>query len=525
MPAHAVLPPKTSFDANKPADLELSADEQAELKQHFAFLQRFRDALRLKLNAAEDLLVNGARAPEDRGVCQHLLGKIDRATVNAALTRFKDAEQKTRFLGGVVRFTRDVAIVILYLESLSESATRAEAAATLVAALKQIDFAGVSAAQMRRLLDLVVTLLKAEDRPHFVLSLLRSPTFRAAFDTAADVLPAELALLFVPMRAVVGRIFAPEPEPGDLESLRRGVGLLLSAPLNHLTGLPERARGRLLDAALGLAEVNDGTDRAIAALLNTLPKDSRFWSEMATKRARQLLRSERDTLARPLLEELHRAQPDYKIPARWLEALDGLRVGRMALLDGKPGSPVAPGRHRGFWLSRQRPVWVVVGTPVDAESFANAAVIHRGLALPAVLPLLASGLAKDGVPYFALPHRGEKIGRGLRELRREPAAALDCGRSGVDILVALALAGVALPDAGSERFFLDSQGGLLLASLVGCRRETPETALLSHVELGRTLVNGVLDGIAGPQAFAELRQRLGAALSLVEMAGLLVERE
>ena len=56
------------------------------------------------------------------------------SAITAALGRLKDAEQKTRFLGGVVRFTRDVAIVIQYLESLSASAPKAEAAATLVAA-------------------------------------------------------------------------------------------------------------------------------------------------------------------------------------------------------------------------------------------------------------------------------------------------------------------------------------------------------------------------------------------------------
>ena len=520
--AHPVLPPRTVFDNSKPADTALTPDERAELKQHFAFLARFREALRLKLNATEDLIVNGARAPEERGVCHHLLGKVDRACVTAAISRLKDAEQRTRFLGGVVRFTRDVAIVILYLESLSASAPRAEAAATLVAALRQIDFAGVSAAQMRRLLDLVVSLLTAEDRPHFVLSLLRSPSFRTAFDHTADVLPTELVELFLPMRAAFGQMFAEERETADPVSLRRGVRILLAAPRSHLTGLPEQARGRLLEAALDLPDTGDDIDQAITALLNTLPKSGRFFSQMATKRARQLLRSDRDNLARPILERLKEAQPDYKIPNRWLEALAAPRVGRVALLDK---APAGPGFHSGFWITRQKSVWVVVGTPVDADAFAAAADTHRALALPGLQPLLLSGNGADGVPYFGLPRTGEPVQRGLRELGRDPPTALDCARSGVEILIALSLAGVAVPDAGSERFLVDSQGRLLLANLVGCRRDAPDLALAGHLEPGRTLVSGVLDSVAGPHAFADLRQRLMAAESLLAMARLLVDQE
>jgi hypothetical protein len=65
----------------------LTPDEVVEMRQHLAFLREHKEALRLRLNAAEDLLVNGRRDPSDRGVCHHLLGKVDRALIEAAVGR------------------------------------------------------------------------------------------------------------------------------------------------------------------------------------------------------------------------------------------------------------------------------------------------------------------------------------------------------------------------------------------------------------------------------------------------------
>jgi len=54
-----------------PASDVLTSAETAEMKQHLSFLRRYKEAFRLKLNAAEDLLVNGQREPRERGVCRH----------------------------------------------------------------------------------------------------------------------------------------------------------------------------------------------------------------------------------------------------------------------------------------------------------------------------------------------------------------------------------------------------------------------------------------------------------------------
>ncbi len=57
------------------------------MKRHLAFIAKYRGTLRLKLNAREDLLVNGSAEPTHRGHCKHLLSKVDRSTVVAALER------------------------------------------------------------------------------------------------------------------------------------------------------------------------------------------------------------------------------------------------------------------------------------------------------------------------------------------------------------------------------------------------------------------------------------------------------
>src|SRR5437867_1350193 len=85
-----------------PADDRLTRAEVAEMKEHLAFLRTYKDILRLKLNAAEDLLVNGQREPVDRGVCKHLLVKVDRAAIEGAITREpmrSDPAARARLLG------------------------------------------------------------------------------------------------------------------------------------------------------------------------------------------------------------------------------------------------------------------------------------------------------------------------------------------------------------------------------------------------------------------------------------------
>jgi hypothetical protein len=508
LPAPA-LPPKAVLDASKPAAAPLSAAEKAELKQHFAFIAKYRRDLRVRANDAENLLINGAREPEDRGVCLHLLGKIDRALVTATLARVPDAGRRTRILAGVVRFSRDVAVLIQYLECLGESASRGEAAATLIAALPELDYAAVSAAQMRRVLELIAVLLPEAERPMLVLSLLRSSTFLAAFDHASEALPEALASLFAPMRAVFAAAFAHahEERPSAPDQLARGVRLLLAGPAVHLGHLPEETRARLVAAALELADPGEAIDRGAAALLGTLPKDGRRYSQLATQRVRQLLAAGGDAEAKVLLEELRQHHPDFKLPGRWLAALGSPRVGRVALLESPEGSSLM---RRGLWLEHQRQAWVILGPPAEASQFAEAAVLHGELTLGGVLPLLTSGTAPDGAPYLAVVMHGEPMPRALGQLRHETGRLPDCLRSGVELIAGLALAGVTLPDADLRRFTLDREERLHLASLTGCRRVGVAAAGAESLATARALCEAVLHAVGGAAAWRALRGALEA---------------
>ena len=73
-----------TVDLQKSAEEPLSPKEVAALREHFRFLREHRKELRLKVNAAEDLLLNGVREPTHRGVCQHLLGKPRTGTTVAS---------------------------------------------------------------------------------------------------------------------------------------------------------------------------------------------------------------------------------------------------------------------------------------------------------------------------------------------------------------------------------------------------------------------------------------------------------
>jgi hypothetical protein len=188
----------------------------------------------------------------------------------------------------------------------------------------------------------------------------------------------------------------------------------------------------------------------------------------------------------------------------------------VALTDASPSLPPAAGWHRGFWLTRQRPVWVRVGTPADGHRFSAGLALHDSLALPGVLPLFAA--EPSPTPFFAVPQVGEPSRRGLRALRGEPALVLAAARAGVEVLNALALAGVLLPDAALERFLCDSAGHLALADLAGARADAPAVAREAHLSLARTLVIELLDVAAGRHAFATLRRAAGDAVDLLALA-------
>ena len=483
---------KPAVDADKAADVPLSKEEALEMRGHLRFLKEHRKVLALKVNAAEDLLLNGVREPTHRGVCQHLLDKVERSRVEAVAQRLGPAA-RVRLLEGVLGFAPDVAYVLLYLESLRDAA-REEATPALSAALKRIDFAAISAAQMRRVLDLIVELYDARDRPQLMFSLLQSATFRAAFDDSAAALPAPLAEVVLPLRAVHAVVLRGKKNPFDAASLARGVAMLLQGRAKVLRAQSASTRSRLFDAGIDLCTERECAP-GLLGLVDGFEPGERSTSEAMLRLAGWLLARGLEPDAKKLLARLSKEHPGFKLPQRWLTALEGPRI-------GGAGLAAAPGRGRDFWqegmlLARQLPVWVSVGKPDAAPRFANAAALAESIAVPGVARVLESGTTRDGAPYWITP----RLGRGGNELLgKQELAASDvsalCAEA-VRILSSLADAGVRLPDARFRRFSVDPSGRLWLRDLLDAERATPEDARPAHLELARQFCSDAYDRVKG----------------------------
>src|SRR5262249_45169010 len=146
----------------------------------------------------------------DRGVCRHLLGKLDRTVVEHALEREplrSDAAARARMLGGALRVTADVGVLLAYLESLAQARAHVEAARALAEAVRRIDFASLSPTRLARLLQVLLDTFAGPERVQVVLGLLAAPTFARAFDAAATTLPAQAADALAPLRALHARVF------------------------------------------------------------------------------------------------------------------------------------------------------------------------------------------------------------------------------------------------------------------------------------------------------------------------------
>lgn len=482
------------IDTSKPADVPLSPDEVAEMKEHLKFLRDWRKALNLRLNATEDLLLNGAREPTHRGICQHLFDKVERPRVELVAQRL-DPASRSRLFAGLVRFSSDVAYLLSYLESVKDSASQADATAALSQALRRIDFTEISAAQMRRLLELIAELFDERDRPQLLFGLLSSPTFRGAFDRSAEQLPPALSEAFLPLRAAHAVVVAKKPNPLDAAALSAGVRILLSARERVLRAHPPGLRQRLFELGLGLASgASDDVMNGLGVLADAMPDGDHRREHALLDVAGARLAAGQDDAARKLLQRLTRDAPGFRAPARLLEALEGERFGRIAVMPPRDGEKRKGGSHfrPAIDLRTQQRLWLRDGTAEEAPAFESAATLARELVLPSLLRPVESGKSAQGLPYFALPARG----RGAFEmLRRDgglsPIDAAHVAEDAAALLGALAAQGVVLPDVRFDRFAIDGQR-LWLRDLLGATRLAPADATVQALPLARELCLAVL---------------------------------
>ncbi len=468
----AIAAAKPPVDVAKPADAPLSEAEAAEMRVHLRFLKEHRKILALKLNAAEDLLLNGAREPTHRGVCQHLLDKVEKSRVELAAPRL-DLGSRMRLLEGIIRFSPDIAYLLLYLESLKD-ASRPDAVPALTAALRRIDFETVSAAQMRRVLDLIVELTRERDRPQLLFSLLSSSTFQKAFDASAERLPDALAGIVVPLRAAHAVIVRGAPNPTDADSLARGAEMLLSLPESVLRSQSPAVCRRLFEVGIELAtEPRDKCTAGLRVLFEAMPRGDRAYADAALALSRWLLARGLERDARALFAVL--AKDKVEVPRHWVVALDGKRIGGIGLTERPPREdPNRAPRESfvsGVQLSKQRSVWLRVGAPSDVERYARAAELSKSIALVGVAPVVEHGLTEQGQPYLAVEHHGRAANEvllGKSGTTKSSALAL-CGEASA-ILGALGLCGVRLPDVRFRRFAVDDHGRLWLRDLMDAER-------------------------------------------------------
>jgi len=277
----------------------------------------------------------------------------------------------------------------------------------------------------------------------------------------------------------------------DATGLADGLEQVMAVPDPVLRGFPEPLRIRMLELALDPAIPAALADRAAGVLLTSLARAGKTFTRLAMRRASQLLARHVDDRARATLEEVRRAAPGYHAAERWLGALDARHMGRIAVTS----SPPERGRlEAAFWLDGQRPVWLRTAPATDAERLAREAAVQATLALPNTAPIVEHGVA-SGIPYVAVVAAGQPW-----SLDAAAAAALDgptalaLAAQVTRILRALALAGVALPDAEPERFCVGNERTptLVLVDLDGAHATTREDAetvnAASAVALVRRLV-------------------------------------
>lgn len=427
----------------KATEEPLTAEELTEIRQQLRFLREHRRVLHLRVNAQEDLLLNEVREPTRRGVCRHLLAKVDRAHVFSAAERL-DPAAATRLAEGVLRISPGVDYLLLYLDCVRRSSSGRQAVAALANALEHIDFREVSPGQMRRVLDLLVELFDARQLPAMLLGLLEGKAFRDAFDSSAAELPQALAEIVVPLRAAQAVVLHDKPHRFGPEALSRGIELLLAGDEHALLRRPAAVRRRLLELAIAAGVATP----AALPLLESVGDPA-----LALALARAWIAAGNEADARRLLQTLSRKHADLREPRRWLEALDAPRLGRFARIGN---------RRTAVQLDTMQPVTLL---------FANGdepwLEIAKTLILPGVAPVLAAGTTDDA-SWIAVARPGQRLAVALD--RRRGLAPVGICSQAAELLAALAALGIRLPDARLGRFELDDSGRLWLADLGGAER-------------------------------------------------------
>jgi hypothetical protein len=330
------------------------------------------------------------------------------------------------------------------------------------------------------------------------------------------------------LRAAQAVILHGKTNPFDSETLRAGLHLLLDLEDRILLRHSLEVRKRLFSFGLQACCAPDHRlHRSLRTLLTSLPTADRHKAEFALALARHFMASEQEAEARKLLQVLAGEYPDCPAPACWLGFLDAERLADIALLDKPPGLRDALGHHArraGIDIRTLRAVWLQIANPEHPDSHEMTAQLLSELCIPGVVPLLASGTTPAGERYFVVPGSGEELEPELLG-NLEADDALELCRSAVEVLAALATAGIQLPDSSLPRFTRETRGALLLTDLAGAKRVEIEAAAAAHLELAQEFCQLVLGSARRYIAPRHIVEALSAARSCAELARILARTE
>ena len=494
---------RTQLDLNKPSDVELTAAEQSEMLQHLKFIRRFKGALRLSLNANEDLLVNQVKAPTDRGVCKHLLAKVDGPAIDRALARDSlktNHPERARFLAGVVRLRPSLSILLSYLETLSTIDERRDAAQGFALTVNTIDFSQVTESQVTRILTDLKTLFEPHDLIQSFFGLMDSPDFREALASVRGNIPGELYTTYQSLEAAYRFVIEGQvpTENEDWEVLQQGIGDLLKVPKNILRTFPLPARRKIVELASSGSLNNffeKQPEQKKAALSTTrflfesLPKDDSAVAALRRQQFEQLLRSKHFAEGEKLLAQMARQGDNGGWVKKRREALSWHHLDDYFINGGIPEHSIE--LREALWTEHNAFVWMLTG-PVDhAGELSARANLQSKLTVAGLSTVLDHKLSSKGPYYMSFP----KVGQVL-DSKRPPKSKRDQLRyawTGIQLLQTLGLLSVEIPDILPNRWLMTrgASPGLQFYKLEGIKKSDPASASIAHTQAAHEWIKWV----------------------------------
>ena len=471
--------------------------------QHLKFIRRFKGALRLSLNANEDLLVNQVKPPTDRGICKHLLAKVDGPAIDRALARDSlktNHPERARFLAGIVRLRPSLSTLLSYLETLSTIDERRDAAQGFALTVNTIDFSQVTESQVTRILTDLRTLFEPHDLIQSFFGLMDNADFRDALALAKNNISTELYSTYDSLEAayrfVINGHIPNENE--DWEVLQRGVVDLLKVPKNILKTFPVIARRKIVELASS-GSLNPFFDKqpeqkksALATtrfLFDSLPKNDPAVSALRRQQFEQLLRSQNYNEAEKLLTQMERQGDSGGWVKKRKDALSWPKLDAYCIKGGIPKSKLE--LREALWTDQNAFVWVLTG-PVDhAGELSARANLQSRLTVAGLSVVLDHKLSSKGPYYISFPKFGQVL-----DSSRPPKGKRDQLRyawTGIQLLQTLSLLSVEIPDIQPHRWLMTrgKSPELQLFNLQGVKKSNPASASIAHTQAAHKWIRWV----------------------------------